>query len=738
MFRSLRFRFGLAIFITQLVMLAIISWNSNNNFRHNYEHRLLDTAENLAAQVAATSARFLFELDTARLGEYVKRTMSHDELYYIAVYDADNVLVASQGPTPEPGSYPEIADPHDVKNGVLTVVTDVKNNGEFLGRAVLGFSLQLMEQSLAEARRQTLALAAILITLTALASYILGRTLTRDLFAVSSAVDDYGSGRTETIALKAASNEVQSVLDALGTMALKREQAEQQRDETAFFYKSLIEHSSDLVIVLGLDGTIRFAGPSAKQILGLDADSLQDKPLFDMAANDQSKDLIRRKLDATFVSERLELELATSGGDTKTLEFIWQERTDSDGVTELFLNGRDVTERRALEERMRATEKLEAIGQLTGGVAHDFNNQLAVIMGNLELIDEETDETAKKQALAAAIRACKLSADLTKNLLSFSRKSHLSPQKVDLNALVRDSSSWIQRTIPATIRVETSLLAGLWPTRLDSSALENALLNLVINARDAMPSGGILTIETSNMRIDRSYLKSRMEDLPEGQYVMLAISDTGTGIRKEHLDKIFQPFFTTKSVGEGSGLGLPSVHGFVRQSGGTIRVYSELEEGTTFKLYFPANAVSDADLSNVSKTVTNGAAKNARILLVEDASDVLDVLRRTLEGAGYEVVVARNGDIGFEIFKADPNFDLLLTDIVMPGEILGTRLAKYLRAMRPELPVIFITGYATEAAMYGNGLKPCDIRLMKPVGRVDLLEAVERSLSKAPTREVPK
>lgn len=738
MFRSLRFRFGLAIFITQLVMLAIISWNSNNNFRHNYEHRLLDTAENLAAQVAATSARFLFELDTARLGEYVKRTMSHDELYYIAVYDADNVLVASQGPTPEPGSYPEIADPHDVKNGVLTVVTDVKNNGEFLGRAVLGFSLQLMEQSLAEARRQTLALAAILITLTALASYILGRTLTRDLFAVSSAVDDYGSGRTETIALKAASNEVQSVLDALGTMALKREQAEQQRDETAFFYKSLIEHSSDLVIVLGLDGTIRFAGPSAKQILGLDADSLQDKPLFDMAANDQSKDLIRRKLDATFVSERLELELATSGGDTKTLEFIWQERTDSDGVTELFLNGRDVTERRALEERMRATEKLEAIGQLTGGVAHDFNNQLAVIMGNLELIDEETDETAKKQALAAAIRACKLSADLTKNLLSFSRKSHLSPQKVDLNALVRDSSSWIQRTIPATIRVETSLLAGLWPTRLDSSALENALLNLVINARDAMPSGGILTIETSNMRIDRSYLKSRMEDLPEGQYVMLAISDTGTGIRKEHLDKIFQPFFTTKSVGEGSGLGLPSVHGFVRQSGGTIRVYSELEEGTTFKLYFPANAVSDADLSNVSKTVTNGAAKNARILLVEDASDVLDVLRRTLEGAGYEVVVARNGDIGFEIFKADPNFDLLLTDIVMPGEILGTRLAKDLRAMRPELPVIFITGYATEAAMYGNGLKPCDIRLMKPVGRVDLLEAVERSLSKAPTREVPK
>lgn len=712
-------------------MLAIIVWNGNSTFRHNYEHRLLDTAQNLAAQVAATSALYLFEMDTARLDEYVNQTMSHDELRFLAVYDVDGLRVAGRGPIPDLSTYPENADPHDLRDGMLTVTQEVRNNGEIFGRAVLGFSLELMEQSLADARRQSLWLAAVLVLLTVLLSYLIGRALTRDLSAVSSAVADYGSGQTELSGLNAATDEVQLVVDALGNMSRERKQAEKQRDDTSRFYRSLIEHSSDVVIVLGVDGSIRFAGPSISRVLGYDSGALEGKQLVDLAADDQAKDQIQAKLGATLISEVLELEFSTFKGATRTLEVVWQERENDRGEIEFVLNGRDVTERRALEIRLRANEKLEAIGQLTGGVAHDFNNQLAVIMGNLELIVEETDENEKKSALTAAIKACVRSADLTKNLLSFSRKSHLSPEVIDLNALARDASSWIQRTLPATIRVETSLLAGLWPTQLDPNALENALLNLVINARDAMPNGGTLTIETSNMRIDRSYLQTRMEDLPEGQYVMLAVSDTGTGIAKEDLDKIYQPFFSTKPVGEGSGLGLPSVHGFVRQSGGTIRVYSELGTGTTFKLFFPAQALSEHDRETVLETKIHNAAKGARLLVVEDTSEVLDLLRRTLESAGYDVVTARNGDIAYRNFKAKPDFDLLVTDIVMPGEILGTQLAKHLREIRPNLPVVFITGYATEAAMYGNGLRPNDIRLMKPVRRADLLEAVGRALSGA-------
>ncbi len=712
-------------------MLSIIVWNSNGNFRHNYEHRLDDTAHNLAAQVAATSARFLFELDTARLGEYVRQAMSHDELLFIAIYDVDDLLVASQGPVPDTGPLLRSTDPHDTPDGVMIAARNVMNNGEPLGRAVLGFSLEMMELSLADARRQSILLAAVLVGLTVILAVLLGRTLTSDLSAVSSAVDEYGSGRAALADLGATTNEVQAVVDALRKMSLEREQAERKREETARFYRSLIENSSDMVIVLGASGVIRFAGPSVETILGFKAAAIQDKPLIELASDDNTKKLILAKLGGTLFSDVLELSFSTSAGEARTLEFAWQDANAGSDGADSILNGRDVTERRALERRIRATERLEAIGQLTGGIAHDFNNQLAVIMGNLELLAEENGEKDKTLALRAALKACGRSADLTKNLLSFSRKSHLKPQTIDLNALVRDASSWMQRTIPATIQVETSLLAGLWSTRLDANALENALLNLVINARDAMPDGGTLTLETSNMRIDQPYLQSRLEDLPVGQYVMLAVSDTGTGIAEEDLDRIFQPFFTTKAVGEGSGLGLPSVHGFVRQSGGTVRVYSELGTGTTFKLYFPAEAVVDRVLQRANPSDVTTVTEGARLLVVEDAADVLDLLKRTLDGAGYDVVVARNGDIGYETFKSDPNFDLLITDIVMPGEILGTRLAKDIREIRPDLPVVFITGYATEAAMYGNGLRSEDIRLMKPVARSDLLHAVEQALAKS-------
>jgi two-component system sensor histidine kinase EvgS len=286
MFRSLRLRFSLALVAVQVVMLAIIVWNSNSTFRHNYEHRLLDTAQNLAAQVAATSARYLFELDSARLDEYVNQTMSHDELRFLVVYDADGLRVSERGPIPDPSNFPETSDPHALSDGVLTVTQDVRNNGELLGRTVLGFSLELMEQSLSDARRQSIMLAAVLVLLTVLLSYLIGRALTRDLSAVSSAVADYGAGQTKLRSLNAATDEVQAVVDALSNMAGEREQSEKQRENISRFYRSLIEHSSDVVIVLSVDGTIRFAGPSVTRVLGYTSDALKGKPLIDLAATD--------------------------------------------------------------------------------------------------------------------------------------------------------------------------------------------------------------------------------------------------------------------------------------------------------------------------------------------------------------------------------------------------------------------------------------------------------------------
>ncbi len=273
------------------------------------------------------------------------------------------------------------------------------------------------------------------------------------------------------------------------------------------------------------------------------------------------------------------------------------------------------------------------------------------------------------------------------------------------------------------------MLAGLWKTRIDPYAIENALLNLVINARDAMPDGGKLTFETSNMRIDEEYNKSRYENLPAGRYVMLAVSDTGYGIAPEILNRIFEPFYTTKPIGSGSGLGLSSVEGFVHQSGGTIRVYSEVGSGTTFKLFFPAAQKEDAGMSKFAEEPSLVTSKGTRILVVEDALEVLNVLSIFLEKAGYDISTAKSGDEALAIFNGDQAFDLLITDIVMPGTLMGTDLARKIRELRPELPIVFMSGYASEATVHGNGLRPEDIRLMKPIRRLDLLRAVEKAIS---------
>jgi CheY-like chemotaxis protein len=300
---------------------------------------------------------------------------------------------------------------------------------------------------------------------------------------------------------------------------------------------------------------------------------------------------------------------------------------------------------------------------------------------------------------------------------------------LDLNEIAGKAKTWIGRTLPENIVVETSLLGGLWKVETDAGSTESAILNLILNARDAMPKGGDLTIETSNVRIDDHYIDSRYEDIVPGRYVMLAVSDTGSGISDEDLNRIFEPFYTTKPPGSGSGLGLSMIMGFMKQSGGSVRVYSEVGVGSTFKLFFRALTNEEVKRSIPAREVALPHHKGrARILLVEDEQGVLDVLKTTLTGAGYDIQIARSGDEARDIYEEDSNFDLLLTDIVMPGVLQGTTLAKSLREKHPELRVIFMSGYASEATVHGNGLRPEDIRLMKPIGRADLFRAIEKAL----------
>ncbi|MEP2718862.1 PAS domain-containing protein [Pseudophaeobacter sp.] len=428
--------------------------------------------------------------------------------------------------------------------------------------------------------------------------------------------------------------------------------------------------------------------------------------------------------------------LCTASGAVKWLHGRGRPWRREDGVTVFDSVIIDITDLKEAEESLRKSremlaqsQKLDAIGQLTGGVAHDFNNLLAVILGNLELLGDTETSAEKNELIETAITASLRGGDLTKNMLSFARQAPLTPVTLDLNQVIEEAKNWIGRALPKTVSLQTALVDQVRSIEADQSSLESALLNLIINARDAMEGQGSLTIESSNVQIDEAFFDMRDEELAPGQYVMLAVSDTGPGIKEDILPEIFEPFFTTKPPGVGSGLGLSMVVGFMRQSGGTVQVYSEPGKGTTFKLFFPVMTDNGKAPEQAGEVAEPASEDSMKLLLVEDEEAVRNTLVKTLAQAGYQVTAAATGDDAFALFQADPTFDLVLTDIVMPGELQGTGLAKALREQWPELPVVFMSGYAREATVHGNGLRPEDIRLMKPVRRNALLEAAKQAMT---------
>lgn len=389
----------------------------------------------------------------------------------------------------------------------------------------------------------------------------------------------------------------------------------------------------------------------------------------------------------------------------------------------------DITERVELESQLRQAQKMEAIGNLTGGVAHDFNNLLAVILGNLELIKEAEDLGKITPFVDAGIEATNRGADLVKSMLGFARQSRLQPKVVDLNSLLDETKNWFSRALPENVEVQFALDTPLWATRTDPALAQNAVLNLVLNARDAMPSGGKLTVKTANVTLGKEDLDADSDNIAPGNYVVLSVTDTGEGIPQDNLEAIFQPFFTTKPPGSGSGLGLSMVQGFMKQSGGMVRVATAPGIATTFQLFFPAVVTPDSALVTEAQDALRSSTSTARIFLVEDQDAVRGVLAETLSRAGYTVRTARSGDAAFEDWQSDQDFDLLITDIIMPGQLQGTQLAQKLRERHPDLPVIFLSGYAKEAAVQDNGIKANDVRLLKPVSRSDLIAAVEAVLA---------
>ena len=376
----------------------------------------------------------------------------------------------------------------------------------------------------------------------------------------------------------------------------------------------------------------------------------------------------------------------------------------------------EVAARESAEAALRQSQKMEAVGQLTGGLAHDFNNLLTGITGSLELLQTRMGQgrmTDLDRYINAAQGAARRAAALTHRLLAFSRRQTLDPKPTNVNRLVHDMEELVRRTVGPGIHLEVVGLAGLWPALIDPGQLENALLNLCINARDAMPDGGRITIETANKWIDDA--GSLRHDLPPGQYISVCVTDTGTGMTPDIIDKVFEPFFTTKPTGQGTGLGLSMVYGFARQSGGQVRIYSEVGQGTTVCLYLPRH-YGEAGEDDVDRRLAEAgrAGQGETVLIVDDEPSVRMLVTEVLEDLGYTAIEAADSVAGLKVLQSDVRIDLLVTDVGLPGGMNGRQMADAGRECRPELKVLFITGYA-ENAVLGNGyLQPGVQVLTKP------------------------
>ncbi|MGY3619376.1 ATP-binding protein [Bradyrhizobium sp. USDA 10063] len=382
----------------------------------------------------------------------------------------------------------------------------------------------------------------------------------------------------------------------------------------------------------------------------------------------------------------------------------------------------------ANEAQVRQAQKMEAVGQLTGGVAHDFNNILTVITGTIEILaDAVKDRPHLVQITQMISAAASRGADLTQHLLAFARQQPLQPRSTDINALVIESARLLRPTLGEQIEIDSMLVHDCAPALIDPSQLSTALLNLALNARDAMPNGGKLTLETKNVVLDENYARMNSEVKP-GNYVMIAVSDTGKGIPDNLLDKVFEPFFTTKDVGKGSGLGLSMVYGFVKQSNGHIKIYSEQGHGTTVKLYLP-QAAGIVDAPATETTISVGGHGDETILIVEDDALVREYVVTQISRFGYHTLAASNAAEGLAIIDGAERIDLLFTDVIIPGGMNGSQLATEALKRRPGLKVLYTSGYTENAIVHHGRLEPGVLLLPKPYLSSDLARMIRVALT---------
>jgi PAS domain S-box-containing protein len=517
----------------------------------------------------------------------------------------------------------------------------------------------------------------------------------------------------------------------IGRDVTERKKAEQALLESERTARGIIDTALDAFIQMDEAGNVIEWNPYAETMFGWSREEAVGRPLAGMivppALRARHSAGITRFLqtgEGRILGTRFEIEAQTRNGEIILVEIAVTALRRSGGYV---FNGfiRDLTDKIVAEAQLRQSQKMDAIGQLTGGVAHDFNNILTVITGTIEILSEGVADRPRLAAIARMIdEAATRGAELTHQLLAFARRQPLQPRPIDPNALATEAASLLRPTLGEHIEVEVMLEDDVWHAVADPAQLATALLNLAVNARDAMPNGGKLTLETGNVILDEAYAETNAEVRP-GRYVMIAVSDTGMGISPDLLEKVFEPFFTTKEVGKGTGLGLSMVYGFVKQSGGHIKVYSEVGHGTTIKIYLPRAEASGAAAAEPAVASPMPVGRET-ILVVEDDKLVRTYVEAQLRSLGYSTLGAANAAEALEHVNAGVQFDLLFTDVIIPGGMNGRELADAIARLRPGTKVLFTSGYTEDAIVHHGRLDPGVALLNKPYRKKDLAEKLRQ------------
>jgi PAS domain S-box-containing protein len=557
-----------------------------------------------------------------------------------------------------------------------------------------------------------------------------------DRIASGEAIEDY-----ETLRLSKDGREVEVLLsispirstggEIIGASKTARDIGQNKRTQRALSREieerqRIFETSQDLILVTDTAGNFVQVSPSSMTILGYEPAEMIGHSAIEFI-HPEDLESTREEMRAARRGRHMrnfETRYVHKDGQAVTLTWMgaW-----SEPVRRHFFVGRDLTEKRAAEAQLRQAQKMEAVGQLTGGIAHDFNNILTVITGTIEILADAVADRPELAAIAKLIdEAAERGADLTKHLLAFARKQPLQPREVDINALILETAKLLRPTLGEHIEINPLLAEDASTALVDPSQLSTAILNLSLNARDAMPDGGKLVLETGNIHLDEGYANMHSE-VAAGPYVMIAVSDTGAGISAENLEKVFDPFFTTKEVGKGTGLGLSMVFGFVKQSNGHIKIYSEEGHGTTVKIYLPrATGLDQAASELLAATQIQGG--HEVVLIVEDDALVRKYVIAQVQSLGYTTLEASNAAEALDAIESHPTIDLLFTDVIMPGSMNGRQLVEEALKRRPSLKTLYTSGYTENAIVHHGRLDSGVLLLAKPYRKSDLARMIRMAL----------